>query len=232
MSYLDFKVTTLAKGSRSFFSNYPAKNWNFYDYFSSTHNDIKKLNNYKKIQLDYKNDLEWITSLELIPSQIKEYVASLQMETLPTKTEIKAHFSKPQKKRKRNNNYTININGNHNTTFAGDKNTANYNANNKIKEDHEKTSDKDGYKKDEISNRFLKSWIEFINNNDNFLPYSPEAHEIIQCGKGVDAFPYVNKETYNEYVQNHETEAFPLPEVCITYLNNVIDSVSRFNKCV
>lgn len=53
---------------------------------------------------------------------------------------------------------TINISGSHNTTFADDNNAAHYSADNEIKEKHEKTSDKEGHKKDEISNEFLKYW--------------------------------------------------------------------------
>ncbi|CAO3621285.1 unnamed protein product [Mucor hiemalis] len=59
---------------------------------------------------------------------------------------------------------------------------------------------------------------------DDFHPYSPEAHGIIRCGcgKGVNGTTNVN----DEHVQNHKIESFPVPKVCIPYMNNIIDSTT------
>ncbi|KAI8967942.1 hypothetical protein BDF20DRAFT_908219 [Mycotypha africana] len=94
---------------------------------------------------------------------------------------------------------------------------------NKLPESEDATAEDDP-EKDEISNRFIKHWIEFMKHRTDAHPYSTESHGIIRCGKGVDASPNLNKEIYNEHVENHGRQVLPIPEACLAYLNGVIDS--------
>lgn len=124
----------------------------------------------------------WIADLKPLPSQIKEYVK----EILPTKSKLKAHFTKPQ----RNVNEAIAISTLMATIIQLSLEITIQPITMRIT----------GYDldKDEISKRFVKYWIEFIENDNDFHPYSLEVHEIIRCEKGVDTSPDFDKEMYNE----------------------------------
>lgn len=78
-SYFNYKITTLADGSRAFFNDYPANNWCFN---GATHNDMKTKNGH----------------LDRIPSEIKRYADYLK-SMMPTKSELKTHFARPLKPR-------------------------------------------------------------------------------------------------------------------------------------
>jgi hypothetical protein len=46
---------TPTEGSKSFFSTSPASSWNFYNYFSSTHDDLKKSEQLQKNPIRLQN---------------------------------------------------------------------------------------------------------------------------------------------------------------------------------
>lgn len=56
---------------------------------------------------------------------------------------------------------------------------------------------------------------------------SPEAHNIIRCGKGVSPRPSLDRSIYNKHLESHAVKEYPLPASCIKYIDAVIDSVSK-----
>ncbi|KAG1136505.1 hypothetical protein G6F37_013289 [Rhizopus arrhizus] len=78
--YDHFKINKLIEGRKSFFATQPAKQWSFINYFKLTHDDINKIKDYNRLLNDYIIDLEWITTLEEVPSEIKDYVTGLKNE--------------------------------------------------------------------------------------------------------------------------------------------------------
>lgn len=72
-----YKIPVVVEGSKHFFSTNKAKDWDFEAYFESTHKEINKFKNITKIKSDYDLDLNWITRLEEVPLEIKEYARAL-----------------------------------------------------------------------------------------------------------------------------------------------------------
>ncbi|KAG1449113.1 hypothetical protein G6F46_001409 [Rhizopus delemar] len=61
---------------------------------------------------------------------------------------------------------------------------------------------------------------------------SPEAHNIIRCGKGVSPRPSLDRSIYNKHLESHAVKEYPLPASCIKYIDAVIDSedLIKFKK--
>ncbi|KAG1466888.1 hypothetical protein G6F56_004605 [Rhizopus delemar] len=74
---------------------------------------------------------------------------------------------------------------------------------------------------------FWKDWIRFLENNQNFHPYSPENHNVIRCGKNVSPRPNLDENIYKDHLKNHEKKEYELPKVCIPYLDKVFSSKSN-----
>ncbi|PHZ12769.1 uncharacterized protein RHIMIDRAFT_136850 [Rhizopus microsporus ATCC 52813] len=77
-----YKIPVVKEGSKHFFFTNKAKDWDFEAYFKSTHN-INKFKNIAKVRLDYDYDLNWITRLEEVPIEIKEYARALIKKKKP-----------------------------------------------------------------------------------------------------------------------------------------------------
>lgn len=75
--YRNYKLSTANQGSIHFFSTNSASNWDFETYFEQTHFDLNKNKNFKKIEKDYNDDLNFISQLEEVPEIIKEYAIYL-----------------------------------------------------------------------------------------------------------------------------------------------------------
>lgn len=84
----------------------------------------------------------------------------------------------------------------------------------------------------EETNSILEKWNKFLENKENFHPYSPDYHRVIRCGKTVSSRPSLSKELYNQHVSQHEEKEYPLPEVCMAYISNVMnqDNLSKYRK--
>ncbi|RCI06048.1 hypothetical protein CU098_013542, partial [Rhizopus stolonifer] len=74
---------------------------------------------------------------------------------------------------------------------------------------------------------FWKDWIRFLENSQNFHPYSPEYHNIIRCGENVSPRPNLDDKIYNEHIKHHEVKSYKVPELYIPYLNGIFKSKNR-----
>ncbi|KAG1176736.1 hypothetical protein G6F46_002079 [Rhizopus delemar] len=207
--YDHFKINKLIEGPKSFFATQPAKHWSFINYFKLAHNDINKIKNYKRLLNDYIIDLEWITTLEEVPNEIKDYVIALKDEERPNRAEMKAAFSLPKKKRRINNNYSIKISNN---GIIGDYNTVKLTEEKgkrtKDKETETEKEKKTKGKEMEIEKEkrmeekemetekddarsFWKDWANFLANNKSFHPFrdfiSPEFRQKHVWGTLIDS---------------------------------------------
>jgi hypothetical protein len=59
------------------------------------------VSNYKKIQFDYKTDLEWIYCLNSVPSEVKKHVAALKKRNYTNKNRNQGLFCKASKEKKK-----------------------------------------------------------------------------------------------------------------------------------
>ncbi|ORE09353.1 hypothetical protein BCV72DRAFT_201748, partial [Rhizopus microsporus var. microsporus] len=77
-------------------------------------------------------------------------------------------------------------------------------------------------------------WVRFIENNENFHPYSPEDHSVIRCGNGVSYRPNLDENTYQQRLKAHVEKTFSLSNVCIPYINKAFNSEnnSDYKKAV
>jgi hypothetical protein len=62
--------------------NYPLKEWCFEKYFFSTHDNINKLKNFKRITDDYHSGLSTISQAKGVPKPVKTHCNKLKNETL------------------------------------------------------------------------------------------------------------------------------------------------------
>lgn len=72
----DFKMPD-GTGHNLFFHVVGAEQWDFYNYFQATHNNINKFKNYQTIRNDYLDDIERILRTD-VPKKIKSYVTELK----------------------------------------------------------------------------------------------------------------------------------------------------------
>lgn len=54
---------------------------------------------------------------------------------------------------------------------------------------------------------------------------SPAAHNIIRCGKEISSRPFLDEILYNDHLNTHLINEFPIPSNCTDYIDQVIDSV-------
>lgn len=222
--YSEYKLNTATEGFKDFFSSNPMKEWCFEKYiFSICYKN--KLKNYNRIVYEYSDNLQRIIKLKEIPEKVKQHCSFLLSE-IPDKAKLKATASKPAKKRRLNINYGAQL-------LFGDGNTVtnptiNYNVEKKKEEDEKKQGEDE--KKEEGNEQhasFWKDWIRFLENNQNFHPYSPENHNVIRCGKNVSPRPNLDENIYKDHLKNHEKKEYELPKVCIPYLDKVFSSKSN-----
>ncbi|CAO0793046.1 unnamed protein product [Mucor circinelloides] len=74
-----YRLPTDGGGSRTFFHKNDAQNWDLDSYFQSTHNHLNKNKNkiINFIYTDYNNNLNWISQLDDVPINIKQYALTL-----------------------------------------------------------------------------------------------------------------------------------------------------------
>jgi hypothetical protein len=71
----------------------------------------------------------------------------------------------------------------------------------------------------------LKYFAKFLVEEENdYHPYSLEAHGVVRCSEGVAPRPYLNRASYNEYCGNHQSKEYPIPSKCVPYIDAVVDS--------
>jgi hypothetical protein len=78
--YKDFYIQSSFEGSKAFFSENPASQWDVKNYFKLTHNHLNKNKKYNNIMSDYVHDLEWLSNIEGLPNEVKVYVLQLKNE--------------------------------------------------------------------------------------------------------------------------------------------------------
>lgn len=83
-------------------------------------------------------------------------------------------------------------------------------------------------------NSILGKWNKFLENKENFHPFSPEYHHVIRCGKTVSYRPFLNKELYDQHVSQHEEKEYLLPEVCMSYIDNIMNQhdLKKYRKAI
>lgn len=70
----DYKVSVVDKGSKKFFTENPAQNWNFLNYFPNTHQDCNKWKKFSTVKSDFEDDLHRIVSrLNNTPEQVAAF---------------------------------------------------------------------------------------------------------------------------------------------------------------
>lgn len=68
------------EGSKAFFSENPAFQWDIKNYFKLTHSHLNKTKKYSNIINDYVHDLERLSNIEGLPNEVKVYVLHLKNE--------------------------------------------------------------------------------------------------------------------------------------------------------
>jgi hypothetical protein len=84
------------------------------------------------------------------------------------------------------------------------------------------------------STSMFGKWNKFLENRNNFHPYSPEYHRIIRSGQIVSHLPYLDPEIYLDHVAQHKHHEYPFPENCRSYINNVMDQndIKEYKKAI
>lgn len=72
----------MVEGSRKFFSENSAQNWNFINYFNATHDELNKFKKYTIIKIDYKHDFDSIKNMRSIPEEITAFAQALNSENI------------------------------------------------------------------------------------------------------------------------------------------------------
>ncbi|OBZ82243.1 hypothetical protein A0J61_09710 [Choanephora cucurbitarum] len=248
--FKDFYIEGSHQGSRKFFSENPASQWDIYNYFELTHNSMNKRKHFSCVVSDYVHDLEWISSIEGLPDDVKRYVLELKEKRKPTKSEMKSYRAKPR------NNIIINMQGaifaNNNSRIVQNNYSCKRKANQMEEDESEdeledelENESVDEMKQEEKGNTAAEKnqdnslwfdWIAFLHNAKDLHPYSLESHNVIRCGKSVSPRPFLNRRIYKAHINQHEaTNSTPvLSKNLINYVSNVIDcdDLKEFRKSI
>ncbi|KAI7897513.1 uncharacterized protein BX663DRAFT_533809 [Cokeromyces recurvatus] len=207
-----YELSIKVKGSKRLFHDYPVQNWDFLNYYNSTHNDRNKLKIYANIKFDFKDDLNWFVQLPNIPDNITAFTTKLNND-IPH----------------------VDITGN--MVTVGDINNSGncdgtlfYNSNVYSGKRKEIEQDVQPDRVDEDNDNYtatgdLKYFVKFLMEEENdYHPYSLEAHGVVRCGEGVSPRPNLNRASYNEYCKSHQNKEFPIPSEGVPYNDAVVDS--------
>ncbi|KAI8346388.1 hypothetical protein EDC96DRAFT_521552 [Choanephora cucurbitarum] len=224
-----FKLPIVQQGSKQFFCNNSAKNWDFLSYYDSTHNDVNKAKARKKIAVDYNNDLNWIANQDNLPDFIKEYARALIAKKKPNHAELHRSLAKRACKKQKTINNNINING---PISGGTMNnfckvqTAEKNEGCSSKGDlEEKDEESDHSKKDDAEPSVWLDWINYLESRASlFHPYSPEANNIIRSGKGISPRPHLDRDIYERHMIKKITEEGLVPKIYQIFIDQYIES--------
>ncbi|KAI8327842.1 hypothetical protein EDC96DRAFT_531244 [Choanephora cucurbitarum] len=231
----DFKAPHSSNKNREFFHTNGAAEWDFFNYYIQTHEDLNKLKKFNVVAMDYKDDLDWIINSD-VPKEVIEYASFLKSRNIPSKATIKANIAKLScSKKERPIHNSIVITGN-NHTITNSSLSVNETCGKSEKKRCLETQEEEehsNYKKgkgNDKSSSVWKDWLEFLRNKEiaeNFHPFSPENHGIIRCGKGVSAKPNLDENIYARHLKIREEEKpYPLPAAIIPYVNKVMNSES------
>ncbi|KAG1142139.1 hypothetical protein G6F37_007732 [Rhizopus arrhizus] len=208
------------KGPKKFYSNNPAEDWNFENYYQLTQAKLNKRKN-NMIMTSFKQDLNWIANKQNLTRHITDYAMALSSQ--PIATEMKVKLSKDANKRRRASHFQKIIGSRKRKIEGVDKENDETDAN-------EESGDiNDGKDDGNAAGGHLpslwKKWLEFMEKEKvKFYPYSPVSHNIIWCGKGVSHLPYIKEDLYLEHTNIHENQRFPIPESCTEYMDKIVDS--------
>lgn len=72
----------MVEGSRKFFSENSAQNWNFINYFNAILKELNKFKKYNIIKIDYKHDFDSIKNMRSIPEEITAFAQALNSENI------------------------------------------------------------------------------------------------------------------------------------------------------
>lgn len=156
---------------------------------------------------------------------------------------MKAEAALPRKTRFNNNKNTFNISGDNNNIGSiqlGDRygtdeiSSSSMSVKRKFNGDLEEGNDNKKLNTFEVeeNNSILGKWNKFLENKENFHSYSPEYHRIIRSGKTVSSKPSLDKEFYDQHVNEHKDVEYVLPEACMPYIANVMkqDDLKNYRK--
>ncbi|KAI7906348.1 uncharacterized protein BX663DRAFT_189985 [Cokeromyces recurvatus] len=84
------------------------------------------------------------------------------------------------------------------------------------------------------NNSILEKWDKFLENKESFHLYSPEYHRIIRGEKIVSSKPFLDKDLYNQHINEHKDVEYVIPEACMPYIANVIkqDDLDSYRKAI
>ncbi|KAL9537076.1 hypothetical protein MBANPS3_012106 [Mucor bainieri] len=247
--FQDYKIPVIGNGSQRFFSSTPAQDWNFTNYFSTTHENINnKFKKYGAIKKSFKDDLDWVSKMENLPKEIKEFVDILREQELPKKPTMKCRISKKALQHKKGSlvHQGITIKGNveghiitNSNNVVIESTTTDMLRKRKHGDDESEKSesddDQDEDEGDSEADSIWREWLRFLKQRKgDFHPYSPASHKIVRCGKGVSPRPYLDRKLYNRHLATFTSETHALPANCVPYMDKVIDSedLESFKKAL
>ncbi|KAI8091742.1 hypothetical protein BDF21DRAFT_449119 [Thamnidium elegans] len=243
--FKSFKLAERHEGSRNYFHEHEAGQWSFRHYFNQTHNNLNKFKKYNAILNDYQKDLDWLINQHSVPAKLKDYLIALKKKKVPENYTLKAETALPKKIRIINSKNTFNMIGNNNGNIRlGDtynaSESSSMNTKRKANDDFEEIAiTKKPYQPEFVENAeeinsILGKWNKFLENKENFHPYSPEYHRVIRCGKTVSSRPSLDKELYDQHVSQHEEKEYSLPEVCMSYIDNIMNQhdLKKYRKAI
>lgn len=70
-----------AEGNRIFFHVKDVQNWDVYNYFMSTYNNMNRFKSFNLIKTGYSSNLLWISQYD-VPSEVKEHALKLKKDAL------------------------------------------------------------------------------------------------------------------------------------------------------
>lgn len=73
-----YKLEMPVEGDRQFFIQNKAPNWDFFNYYRSTHNIVNKNKSCNSIANDYNNDLAWIARLPGVAQNVRDHANNLK----------------------------------------------------------------------------------------------------------------------------------------------------------
>ncbi|ORE07688.1 hypothetical protein BCV72DRAFT_241093 [Rhizopus microsporus var. microsporus] len=219
-----YKIPVVKEGSKHFFFTNKAKDWDFEAYFKSTHNEINKFKNIAKVRLDYDYDLNWITRLEEVPIEIKEYARALIEK-------------KKRNKKQKLAGPTVVISGNMNEGTINNNSINNsevrFTSDSSVKDKVLKRiyqEEKEGSDKEEEEQRMqVSGWTGLTTCEVMPIRFTlSEANNIIRSGNGISPNPNLDRDIYNKHMKNRIIKGNQMPQTFHTYIDKYVDSVTIY----
>ena len=78
----DFKAPHSSNKNREFFFHTNgAAEWDFFNYYIQTNDELNKLKKFNVVAMDYKDDLDWIINSD-VPKEVIEYASFLKSRNI------------------------------------------------------------------------------------------------------------------------------------------------------